>query len=99
MLKINQKSNNKLKELRLKAKKTQRHLGQALGLRSQTISDWECGVSEPRLSLRQASILCHELDCNIDELADAFDYFIDEADSPQRNSDSPESKERQLLVA
>jgi putative transcriptional regulator len=85
MLKIDQKSNSKLKEIRLKAKKTQRHLGEVLGLRSQTISDWECGVSEPRLSPRQSAILCRELGCTIDELAEAFDYFIDESDSRDAN--------------
>lgn len=73
MLKTNQKSNNKLKELRLKAGKTQRHLGEVLKIRGQTISDWECGVSVPRLSLPQAAILCDELNCSIHELAAVFD--------------------------
>ena len=73
MLKNDQKSNNKLKEIRLKAGKTQRHLGEVLGLRGQTISDWECGVSVPRLSLSQAARLCDELNCSIHELAAAFD--------------------------
>jgi transcriptional regulator with XRE-family HTH domain len=68
-----QKLNIKLKDLRTKNKKTQRQLGDALGLRSQTISDWERGFTNPRISLRQASILCHELNCSIHELADAVD--------------------------
>jgi transcriptional regulator with XRE-family HTH domain len=68
-----QKLNIKLKDLRTKNKKTQRQLGDALGLRSQTISDWERGFTNPRMSLRQAAILCHELNCTIDELADAVD--------------------------
>jgi transcriptional regulator with XRE-family HTH domain len=74
-MKSDQKPTNKLKDLRTKNKKTQRQLAEALGLRSQTISDWECGVSVPGISLRQASILCHELNCTIHELADAFDSF------------------------
>lgn len=89
MLKTDQKSNNKLKELRLKAGKTQRHLGDVLQIRGQTISDWECGVSVPRLSLSQAATLCDELNCSIHELAAAFET------EPQAD----ETQDRQLVAA
>lgn len=89
MLKTNQKSNNKLKELRLKAGKTQRHLGEVLKIRGQTISDWECGVSVPRLSLPQTAILCDELNCSIHELAAAFDT----------EPEAEEIQQKQLIAA
>jgi transcriptional regulator with XRE-family HTH domain len=74
MMNSDQKSNIKLKDLRTQNNKTQRQLGDALGLRAQTISEWERGVTKPVISLRQASILCRELNCSIHELADAVDF-------------------------
>ena len=83
------KINITLKDLRAKNKKTQRQLGEALGLRSQTISEWERGYTKPGISLRQASILCNELNCTIHELADAIDLagesnFQEEEQEEQR---------------
>ena len=42
--------NNKLKEIRLKQKKTLREVADALGTSNQNISNWERGKSEPKLA-------------------------------------------------
>jgi transcriptional regulator with XRE-family HTH domain len=88
-------SNITLKDLRAKNNKTQRQLGDALGLRAQTISDWERGFTNPRMSLRQASILCHELNCTIHELADAVDL----AGEPDSYDEEQEKQQKQLVAA
>jgi transcriptional regulator with XRE-family HTH domain len=89
------KSNITLKDLRAKNNKTQRQLGDALGLRSQTISEWERGYTNPRISIRQASILCHELNCTIHELAAAIDL----AGESDLQEDLPEEQHPQLVAA
>jgi transcriptional regulator with XRE-family HTH domain len=80
MINSDQKSNIKLKDLRAKSNKTQRQLAEALGLRSQTISEWERGYTKPGISIRQTAILCRELNCTIDELADAVDLADESSD-------------------
>jgi transcriptional regulator with XRE-family HTH domain len=90
-----QKSNIKLKDLRAKNKKTQRQLAEALGLRSQTISEWERGYTKPGISIRQAAILCQELNCTIHELADA----VDQAGESDLEDEGQEDQQKQLVAA
>ncbi len=47
-------------------------LAKAIGVSPQTISAWQTGRNIPRLNPRQTKILCEELGCTLDELAEAF---------------------------
>lgn len=58
--------------VRTRANKTQREIAAALGVTDQTVSNWETGISTPRLTPWQMRDLCKLLNCTLDELADAF---------------------------
>ena len=52
---------------------SQRDIAQALGITDQTVSNWEQGRSEPRLTIRQVVLLCRILDCSLTYLDDGED--------------------------
>ncbi len=52
---------------------SQRDIAQALGITDQTVSNWEQGRSEPRLTIRQIVLLCRILDCSLTDLDDGED--------------------------
>ncbi|MBD1843390.1 helix-turn-helix transcriptional regulator [Cyanobacteria bacterium FACHB-63] len=47
----------------------QKDLARALKLSTQTVSSWENDDSIPKLTPLQMRILCNQLDCSLDELA------------------------------
>jgi transcriptional regulator with XRE-family HTH domain len=49
---------------------SQKKLGEALSVSSQTVSSWETGESFPKLTPHQMRELCQLLSCSLDELAD-----------------------------
>ena len=52
---------------------SQRDIAQALGITDQTVSNWEQGRSEPRLTIRQVVLLSCILDCSSNDLDDGED--------------------------
>jgi DNA-binding XRE family transcriptional regulator len=60
-----------LVKLRQKVGLTQQELADAIGVTQKTISIWEKGNVEPKLSLRQTQILMDVLDCTFTELLEA----------------------------
>lgn len=60
-----------LAKLRQKAGLTQQELADALGVTQKTISIWEKGSVEPKLSLRQTKTLMDVLNCTFEELLEA----------------------------
>lgn len=42
---------NKFSELRKEKGFSQKELAKALGIRQQSVSQWECGIAEPRLAV------------------------------------------------
>lgn len=79
----NSKSNLTLKDLRIKAGLTQHQLAILLDMRVNTISEWERGVTEPRIPVRKVLLLCKTLDCSLEELIDCLDNIkmVDQYDS------------------
>jgi transcriptional regulator with XRE-family HTH domain len=59
--------------LRKQRNLSQRDIAQALGITDQTVSNWEQGRSEPRLTIRQVVLLCRILDCSLTDLDDGED--------------------------
>lgn len=59
---------------------TQRQIADAVGVTDQAVSDWERGVRQPRLTPRQAALLCKTLEVSVDELAEIFDENIEKRD-------------------
>lgn len=51
---------------------TQTQIAKALGVRPQTISNWEKGLSKPSLNPEQTQSLCAILKVNLDELVKGF---------------------------
>lgn len=51
---------------------TQREVANALGITDQAVSNWERGVYEPRLTLRQTAALCGLYGKTVQELAEIF---------------------------
>jgi transcriptional regulator with XRE-family HTH domain len=62
-----------LPKLRKRAGLTQRHLADALGITIKTVSAWERGVVEPRLTFAEAQRLMKVLQCSFEELVEATD--------------------------
>jgi transcriptional regulator with XRE-family HTH domain len=56
--------------LRKQRNLSQRDIAQALGITDQTVSNWEQGRSEPRLTIRQVILLCRILNCYLTDLDD-----------------------------
>lgn len=49
---------------------TQKQVADALGITVQTVSNWEVGRAEPKLTIRQFKALLRILKCSADELPD-----------------------------
>ncbi|MGF1515679.1 MAG: helix-turn-helix transcriptional regulator [Elainellaceae cyanobacterium] len=49
---------------------TQRQIADALGITVQTVSNWEVGRAEPKLTIRQFKALLQILDCSVEDLPD-----------------------------
>ncbi len=49
---------------------TQKQVADALGVTIQTVSNWEVGRVEPKLTIRQFKALLKILRCSVDELPD-----------------------------
>ncbi|HAZ45337.1 MAG TPA: XRE family transcriptional regulator [Cyanobacteria bacterium UBA11369] len=47
---------------------TQKQVADAVGVTDQTVSNWEVGRFEPRLTISQMQALCRVLQCSLDEL-------------------------------
>lgn len=60
-----------LMKLREDVNLTQRELAQALGVTITTISGWENGRHEPRLTFSQTKLLTEVLKCSLDDLVKA----------------------------
>lgn len=52
---------------------SQRDIAYALGITDQTVSNWEQGRCEPRLTIRQVVSLCRILECSLTDLDDGED--------------------------
>jgi len=59
--------------LRKQRSLSQRNIAHVLGVTDQTVSNWEQGRSEPRLTIRQVVLLCRILDCTLTDLDDGED--------------------------
>ena len=59
---------DRIVSLRKQRDLSQRDIAQALGITDQTVSNWEQGRSEPRLTIRQVVLLCRILDCSLTDL-------------------------------
>lgn len=60
-----------LMKLREDAGLTQKQLAQALGVTITTVSAWENGRHEPRLTLAQTKLMTEVLRCSLDDLVRA----------------------------
>ncbi len=72
-----QKSNKTMKDLREKAGLTQRDVSIMLDIRQSTVSDWERGATNPRLTLPKIKQLINMYNCTFDELVDALETTTD----------------------
>lgn len=63
----------RFKKIRKGKSLTQREVSEYLKITTQTISNWERGANEPRLTPRQMVKLCTILDCHLETLADWLD--------------------------
>jgi transcriptional regulator with XRE-family HTH domain len=61
--------------LRKQRSLSQRDIAHVLGITDQTVSNWEQGRSEPRLTIRQVVLLCRILDCTLTDLDDCEDLI------------------------
>jgi len=60
-------------ELRERVGLTQRQVAVAMNKRESTISDWERGISKPRLSFTETLRLARLYQCSVETLAIVFD--------------------------
>ena len=63
-------------KLRERVKLTQRQIAQALDVRQGTVSDWERGISVPRLSPSKFKKMMEVYQCSVDELIEAFEDSV-----------------------
>ena len=61
-------SGRELTRLRKRLGLTQKQVADAVGVTDQTVSNWEAGRFEPRLTISQMQALCRILQCSLDEL-------------------------------
>jgi DNA-binding XRE family transcriptional regulator len=61
-----------LKKRREELGLTQREVAQALDKTVQTISNWETGIYEPKMTPREVKALCRLLKWTLEELPDEF---------------------------
>jgi DNA-binding transcriptional regulator YiaG len=67
-----QEQESALVRLRRSRNLTQKQIADALGVTVQTVSNWEVGRVEPKLTIRQFKVLLKILECSVDELPDDF---------------------------
>ncbi|NJO77023.1 MAG: helix-turn-helix domain-containing protein [Leptolyngbyaceae cyanobacterium RM1_406_9] len=67
-----QEQESPLKRRREELGLTQRDIALALGKTDQTISNWETGIYEPKLTLREFKALCRLLKWTLEDLPDDF---------------------------
>ncbi|WGV25986.1 helix-turn-helix domain-containing protein [Halotia branconii] len=60
-------------ELRKRVGLTQRQVAIALDKKVATISDWERGVTRPRLTFSETKMLMAIFECTLDELIEAYE--------------------------
>jgi transcriptional regulator with XRE-family HTH domain len=89
------KSTKNLKELRLQEGLTQEKLAIILDVRVKTVSDWERGVKQPRMTPIRMLFLCQTLKCSLEELVLA----IEESNNKTSNLPKEEKEEKQLVAA
>lgn len=65
-----QEQESALVRLRRSRNLTQKQIADALGVTVQTVSNWEVGRVEPKLTIRQFKVLLKMLECSVDELPD-----------------------------
>jgi DNA-binding XRE family transcriptional regulator len=70
-------SGETFKQLRKQAGLTQRQIAEALKITDQTVSNWEAGRYEPKLTIHQTQTLCQVLQCRLEDLPN----FLDVANS------------------
>lgn len=58
----------RLRIARDRAGLTQAQLGEALGVRTQTVGNWERNATEPTLPLSKVRVLCDRLEMSFDDL-------------------------------
>ena len=68
----NNDQESRLMRLRTLRRVTQAELAKALGVTQWTVTSWEKGRTEPRLTIRQFKTLLKVLDITVDELPDDF---------------------------
>lgn len=61
---------SKIIHLRKRLNLTQRQVAEALGVTDQTVSNWEQGRSEPKLTFKQVKVLCQIFQCSLEDLPD-----------------------------
>lgn len=70
--KPSQSNESPLKRRREELGLTQRDIGQALGKTDQTISNWETGIYEPKMTPREFKQLCNVLQWSLDDIPEDF---------------------------
>jgi len=66
-----------LVQLRKSRNLTQKQVADFVCVTDQTVSNWETGRSEPRLTPKQTLSLCRILQCSLEELVEAVqDTFL-----------------------
>ena len=78
----NDKSQLTPMKLRERVGLTQRQVSVALDKRQSTISDWERGITSPRLTLKEVQELMQLYNCTLDELVEAFE-MVKPSEHPQ----------------
>ena len=68
----------KIFSLRTRLNLTQKQVADAVGVTVQTVSNWETGTYNPKLTLKQTAALCRVLQCSLDELIEAVDFNEEE---------------------
>ena len=66
-----QEQESALLKLRKSRDLTQKQIADALGVTVQTVSNWEVGRAEPKLTIRQFKALLRVLQCSVDQLPKA----------------------------
>lgn len=79
----NDKSQLTPMKLRERVGLTQRQVSVALDKRQSTISDWERGITSPRLTLKEVKGLLELYNCTLDDLINAFDVVRSDSEHPQ----------------
>ncbi|EKU97339.1 putative transcriptional regulator [Leptolyngbya sp. PCC 7375] len=67
-----QSNESPLKRRREELGLTQRDIGQTLGKTDQTISNWETGIYEPKMTPREFKRLCEVLQWSLDDIPEDF---------------------------